>query len=81
MILSRLPLAAIQLPRYSSVRPSVSARVGVTGYISAVSMKLMPWSSARSIWAWASASLFCDPQVIVPRHTALTDRPVAPSGR
>jgi hypothetical protein len=64
----------------ASVRPWVSARGG-TGYISAVSMKLIPAASACSIWAWASDSLFCSPQVMVPSPRALMRRPVRPSGR
>ena len=58
----------------------VSGR-GATGYISAVSQNWTPRSSARSIWAWPSASLFCSPQVIVPRQTAETRRPLRPSER
>src|SRR5690606_17697271 len=73
-------LRASQRPRYSSVRPWVSARGG-TGYISAVSMKLMPRSMARSSCAWASASVFCSPQVMVPRHTVDTSRSVPGSVR
>ena len=47
-IFSRAPgRAARQWPMMVSVAPQVSARAG-TAYISAVSMKLMPRSSARS---------------------------------
>ena len=53
-ILPRTPgRAASQRPMIVSVAPKVSARGG-TEYISAVSMKLMPRSSARSRIAWAS---------------------------
>jgi hypothetical protein len=38
----RRPVRANQVPMISSVRPTVSARVGLTGYISAVSMKSTP---------------------------------------
>jgi hypothetical protein len=65
----------------SSVRPTVSARTGLTGYISAVSQKVTPASSAMSAWAWPSASVFCVPQVIVPRHSSETVRPVLPRVR
>jgi hypothetical protein len=41
----RLPVFFSQEPMKRSVEPCVSAR-GITGYISAVSMKLMPRSSA-----------------------------------
>ena len=52
---SRMPgCLANQLPMMVSVAPKVSLRAG-TEYISAVSMKLMPRSSARSRMAWASA--------------------------
>jgi hypothetical protein len=54
---------------------------GGTGYISAVSMKLIPAALARSIWAKASSWLFCSPQVMVPRQRALTLRSVRPSWR
>ena len=45
---------ANQLPRMRSVAPKVSRFAG-TEYISAVSMKLMPRSTAWSRMAWASA--------------------------
>jgi hypothetical protein len=51
---------------------------GGTGYISAVSMKLMPRSSAHAICECASLSLFCSPQVIVPRQMSVTSMPLAP---
>ncbi|OIQ93897.1 hypothetical protein GALL_241850 [mine drainage metagenome] len=53
---ARRLLRANHRPRISSLRPTVSALTGLTGYISAVSMKLMPASSAISIWDCASAS-------------------------
>ena len=54
-----------------SVRPCVVA-FGGTGYISAVSMKVMPSPTAWSSCACASASLFCWPQVMLPRQTSET---------
>src|SRR6185436_1337271 len=69
------PRFASQPPRMLSVRPCVVG-LGGTGYISAVSMKLTPRSTARSSCACASASLFCSPQVIVPRHASETSRDV-----
>ena len=69
--LAREPAAEIR----ARCAPASSA-FGGTGYISAVSMKLMPASSAQSSCACASASLFCSPQVIVPRHTSETSRSV-----
>ena len=59
----------------------VGLGAGGTGYISAVSMKLIPAALALAIWAKASCSLFCSPQVMVPRQRALTFRSVRPSGR
>src|SRR5258706_11456566 len=41
----------------------------------------MAWSSAWSIWAWPSASVFGWPQVMVPRQMALTRRSVRPRRR
>jgi hypothetical protein len=77
--LSRAPgREANQLPMIRSVEPCVSG-LGGTAYISAVSKKLTPRSSAKSICAWPSASVFCWPQVMVPRHTRETCRPVRPS--
>src|SRR5258706_5627713 len=67
-----------QLPRIFSVAPCVFC-AGGTGYISAVSMKLIPRSSAQSICACPSASLFCSPQVMVPRQMSLTSSALAPS--
>ena len=65
----------------SSVLPCVSASVG-TGYISAVSMKLMPYSStAISSCCTPSSSVFCLPQVMVPKQTSLTMRSLLPSRR
>src|SRR5690606_8457523 len=43
-------------------------------------MKLRPASSAISIWAWPSASVFWLPQVMVPRQISVTSRSVRPSG-
>src|SRR5690606_12199506 len=65
-------------------RPGELAREkprGGTGYISAQSMKLTPASRARSIWAKASRWVFCSPQVMVPRHRALTLSELVPRGR
>src|SRR5579862_1452633 len=67
-----------QLPRIFSVAPCVFCAGGI-GYISAVSMKLMPRSSAHSICAWPSASVFCSPQVMVPRQISLTSSLLEPS--
>ena len=53
-----------------------SRAFGGTGYISAVSMKLTPCATAKSSCTCASASLFCSPQVIVPRQTSETSRSV-----
>jgi hypothetical protein len=44
----------------------------------AVSKKLMPYSSAASIIACASASLVNGPKFIVPRHSRETERPDRP---
>ena len=77
---SRRPVRANHSPMISSVRPIVSARTGVVGYISAVSMKVQPASLARSIWAWASSKVFCEPQVMVPRQISLTSGPSRPRG-
>ncbi|MNJ78462.1 hypothetical protein D3C77_762220 [compost metagenome] len=63
-----------------SVAPQVSA-FGGTGYISAVSMKLMPAAWARRICSKPSASLFCSPQVMLPSASALTWMSVLPRGR
>jgi len=69
---------ANQLPMMDSVAPQVSALAG-TEYISAVSMKLMPRSRARSRMAWATASWTCSPKVMVPRQMGVTCRPLEPS--
>lgn len=62
-----------------SVSPWVCALVG-TGYISAVSRKFTPYSSnATSSCSTPSASVFCCPHVIVPRHTLDTSRSEEPS--
>jgi hypothetical protein len=53
-LLARAGRAVNQLPMMVSVAPQVSARAG-TAYISAVSMKLTPRSSARLRMAWALA--------------------------
>ena len=63
-----------QLPTISDVRPWVSG-AGFTGYISAVSRKFTPRSNAASSCRCPSASVFCCPNVIVPRHTSLTSSP------
>ena len=65
-------------PTIVSVRPWVSF-FGGTGYISAVSMKLMPLASAQSICAWPSLSVFCWPQVMVPRQKSVTSRALSDS--
>ena len=76
---SRRPRFLSQAPIVSSVFPCVSASVG-TGYISAVSKKFRPYSSkAQSNCCTPSSSVFCLPQVIVPRHTSLTTRSEVPS--
>ena len=62
---------ANQRPMMVSVAPQVSARAG-TAYISAVSKKSTPRSSARSMMAKASASPTCSPNVMVPRQMGLT---------
>jgi hypothetical protein len=77
---SRRPPRANQSPTISSLSPTVSAATGFTGYISAVSRKSTPASSARSICAWASAREVCVPKVMVPRQSSLTSIPVRPSG-
>lgn len=41
----------------------------------------MPQALARSIWAKPSVSLFCSPQVMLPRHRALTWNRCGPVGR
>src|SRR4029453_12611547 len=64
-------------PRIVSVEPWVSLRGG-TGYISAVSMKFIPFLSAHAICECASLSVFCSPQVIVPRQMSETSIPLAP---
>ena len=62
-----------------SVSPWVSALVG-TGYISAVSKKLIPYSSkAMFICSTPSANVFCWPHVIVPKQTLETSRSEEPS--
>jgi hypothetical protein len=63
-------------PTYSSVLPCVSARCG-TGYISAVSKKLIPVSVAMFSWSQASSNVFCSPYVIVPRQSRETCKPGA----
>ena len=73
---SRPPRALSQVPMIRSVEPWVSALGGME-YISAVSMKLMPRPIAMSSWAWPSASVFCWPQVMVPRQMDVTSRPGA----
>ena len=56
-----------QRPMKVSVAPAVAA-LGGTGYISAVSRKVTPRSTARSSMACASASPTCSPKVMVPRQ-------------
>lgn len=67
MTLSRCLVLSNQVPMNRSVSPCLSLSGG-DGYISAVSQKLTPSLSAISIWACASALVFCCPQVIVPRQ-------------
>ena len=64
----------------SSVLPMVSSAIGLTGYISAVSTKLIPLARAQSSCACASASEVCVPKVMVPRHNSETMTPVRPIG-
>ena len=71
MTLLRWPVLANHSPMMVSVRKDVSGLAG-TAYISAVSKKLIPCSSAISIWAWPSSAVFWLPQVMVPRQRALT---------
>jgi hypothetical protein len=78
MIRSRHPLAFNHLPTISSVTPNNFA-LGGTGYISAVSKKSIPVSTARSIIAKDSDSLDCNPKVIVPRQMSVTTNPLLPS--
>jgi hypothetical protein len=66
---SRRPVRAIQSPMISSVRPTVSARTGLVGYISAVSRKSTPRSSAMSICAWALGRVV----LAAPGHRAEAD--------
>lgn len=60
-----------QLPMIFSVALKVSARAG-TEYISAVSMKLTPRSSALSRMLCAMDSSTCSPKVMVPRQMGVT---------
>lgn len=66
------------VPRYAMVS-LVSARAG-TAYISAVSRKFTPRSTARSRMAWALASSTCSPKVMVPRQMGETCRSLRPRG-
>ena len=75
--LSRMARAFSQVPMMVSLRPKVSARAGKE-YISAVSMKVTPAATAMSSCRWASASVFCSPNVMVPRQTRLTMMSVRP---
>ena len=68
------PPWANQRPMICSVRPSPVCQP----YTLAVSKKLMPCSSARSMMAKLSGSVVCGPKFIVPRQSRLTDRPVRP---
>ncbi len=71
--------AASQRPMMASVAPQVSRRAG-TAYISAVSMKFTPRSTARSRMAWAVGSSTCSPKVMVPRQMGVTRRSLCPRG-
>ena len=70
----RFLVLANQVPIKRSVSPCFSL-AGGEGYISAVSQKLTPSDKAKSICSCASASEFCWPQVIVPRHILETLSP------
>jgi len=59
---------ATQAPRIRSDAPCVAARCG-TGYISALSKKLMPHSAAASSSQGASASGVPSPNSMVPAAT------------
>ena len=62
-----------QRPMMVSVAPKVASRAG-TAYISAVSKKSTPRSTALSMMRWAWASSTCSPNVMVPRQMGLTRR-------
>jgi hypothetical protein len=72
----RPPRAASQLPMISSVRPTVSARTGLVG----IHLGGVPEGHAavqRQVGlGMALASVLWLPQVIVPRHSSETVRPV-----
>ena len=74
----RMPGRALsQWPMKVSVAPQVGA-LGGTGYISAVSRKLMPRSMARSMMACEVGSSTCSPKVMVPRQMGVTRRSLVP---
>ena len=84
------PLVPILLAMLESIFPPLPliaivalnvAALGGTAYISAVSRKLMPRSSACCKIACASLSLTCSPKVMVPRQMAGTVKPDCPKGR
>src|SRR5579872_5957843 len=71
----RPPPCASHRPMIDSVLPLFSFQP----YTLAVSTKLIPASTARSMIACDSFSSVCGPKFIVPRHRRLTLRPVRPS--
>ena len=73
--LERLPCS--QRPTISSVRPTVSP-VPPSGYTSAVSKNVTPPSAARSMIEIEVFSSHCKPNVMVPRQSRETCRPVRP---
>ena len=75
------PAAGFEPVADDLLRAAVGLAAGGDEYISAVSMKLTPRSSAVSSWAKPSASLFCSPQVIDPRQMTLTSMSLRPSRR
>src|SRR3569832_1080930 len=78
-IFCRMPgFRSSQRPMIVSVAPYVSLRAG-TAYISAVSMKLMPRSTAWLRMPCADASSTCSPKVIVPRQIGVTRRSLFPN--
>ena len=62
--LSLPPHAASQLPMISSVRPMVSARIGLVGYISAESQNVTLRSMAISACRWPYARCLSYPPKI-----------------
>jgi hypothetical protein len=71
----RPPPCASQRPTICSVTPSPRFHP----YTFAVSKKLTPASSARSMIAQLSFSLVCGPKFIVPRQSRETRTPLRPS--